>query len=360
MEKESKFESSKHKSSSAYFLKALLVFASERGADIETICKSIDLDVNILASEQARIPLNRINHLWCRIEAALNDPFIGLHFGLSFGKHAEGHFLFTIMKNSETFKDALNSFIRYHCLITDIVKPVYSITDRKIYLELENRFNNIPITRHISEAVLSLMATVFRKITFEEIVLEKIYFIHSATGNLTEYMKVFGKEPVFNSDKNCIVFDESALSYTFPLAHHEFGTRLRDYAEKLENQLYISKKYNEKILLLLENKIHNGDDCSLAAVAEIFNMSIRHLQDKLKEEGFTYQILLDKARKGIALHYIQNEEVMFCDIAFLLGFSEQSSFNHAFKKWTGLTPREYKETVTGRSEATAAQKIPKT
>jgi AraC-like DNA-binding protein len=61
----------------------------------------------------------------------------------------------------------------------------------------------------------------------------------------------------------------------------------------------------------------------------------------LKDEKTTYQKLLAAVRKEIALSYLKEKEATICDIAFLLGFSEQSAFNHAFKRWTGFTPREY-------------------
>ncbi len=354
------FESLKQESSSAYMLKALIVFSSERGVDTETILNANNFDVKLLDDEQARIPLAVFNQLWKEIAEVLHDPFLGLHFGEAFGKQGEGHFLFVIMKNCETLHKAIKSLLRFHSLMTDIVKPSLSIINGKAHIELENKFNNTAISRHLSDAVLSLLATVLRKITNDEIVFENIYISHSTVDDSDEYTKIFGKKPIFKSDKNCIVFDESELNRTFPLAHHEFGTQLQEFAEKLENQLYQSKKYNDKILIILEKNILKGEDCSIKTVANTYNMSIRHLQNKLKEEGFTYQILLDKARKGIALHYLQNGEVMFCDIAFLLGFSEQSSFNHAFKKWTGLTPREYKETIFGRTGAVISQKISKT
>ncbi|MBC2713844.1 MAG: helix-turn-helix domain-containing protein [Desulfobacteraceae bacterium] len=48
-------------------------------------------------------------------------------------------------------------------------------------------------------------------------------------------------------------------------------------------------------------------------------------------------------RKETALAYLKDPEISICDIALLLGFSEQSAFNHAFKRWTGTTPGKYKK-----------------
>lgn len=330
---------------SVYLLKALILFSSERGADTSAVLKAINFDEGLLSNEQERVPLTVLNELWSAIENVLHDPCLGLHFGEAFGEHGGGHFLFTIMKNSESLHNAIRLLIRYHGLMLDIVKLTLTVRDGKACLGLENQFYNEISARHLSDTVMSLLVTDLKKLTNNEIFFEKIYFTHPADDNQDEYIRVFGRKPVFSSDKNYIVFDESELERTLPWAQREFGSHLRNYAEKLEHELYKEKKLNERVMIFLEKNILKGGDFSLPAVADTFSMSIRHLQNKLKEEGVTFQILLDNARREIALRHLQNEDVMFCDLAFLLGYSEQSSFNHAFKKWTGMTPGEYRERI---------------
>jgi AraC-like DNA-binding protein len=63
----------------------------------------------------------------------------------------------------------------------------------------------------------------------------------------------------------------------------------------------------------------------------------------LAREGTSFQILLDDVRKSIALTYMEQERIPITEIAFLVGFAETSSFSRVFRKWTGLSPREYRE-----------------
>ncbi|MFN2165755.1 MAG: helix-turn-helix domain-containing protein, partial [Anaerolineae bacterium] len=65
-------------------------------------------------------------------------------------------------------------------------------------------------------------------------------------------------------------------------------------------------------------------------------------RDKLREEGTTYRTVLDELRQETALHYLERQDVPTVDVAFLLGFSEQSAFNHAFRRWTGTSPQQYR------------------
>lgn len=84
-----------------------------------------------------------------------------------------------------------------------------------------------------------------------------------------------------------------------------------------------------------------GEKPLLVAISAELAVSSRTLQNKLRNENTTYQSLLGRVRKGLALEYLQKPEYGVCEIAFLLGFSKHSAFNHVFKRWTGDSPSEY-------------------
>ena len=130
---------------------------------------------------------------------------------------------------------------------------------------------------------------------------------------------------------------------------------MEQFAQKLLDRLYVSDVWSDKVVRLLGQLLVRGEDISIENVAKNLAMSVRNLQIKLKDEGASYRRLLDAVRKEIALSYLKENEVSVCDIAFLLGFSEQSAFNHAFKRWTGINPRQYLKKV----ERSKSQKVEK-
>ncbi len=75
-------------------------------------------------------------------------------------------------------------------------------------------------------------------------------------------------------------------------------------------------------------------------VAGQLNMSVRSLQRRLKEAGTTFRTLLEAVRKDLAATYIRDPDIELVEVAFLLGFSDQSAFSRAFKRWTGCSPSE--------------------
>jgi len=80
-------------------------------------------------------------------------------------------------------------------------------------------------------------------------------------------------------------------------------------------------------------------------VASALNLSIRSMQRRLKEHKTSFRLLLDGVREKLAKQYIKNPVNRMSDVAFLLGFSEQSAFSRAFKKWTGKSPIEYRNSL---------------
>lgn len=71
-------------------------------------------------------------------------------------------------------------------------------------------------------------------------------------------------------------------------------------------------------------------------------MSPRTLQRRLSEHGVLFNDVLDTMRFGVAKSYLAEKDIAGTEVAYLLGFAEQSSFNRAFKRWCGQTPTEFR------------------
>ena len=86
-----------------------------------------------------------------------------------------------------------------------------------------------------------------------------------------------------------------------------------------------------------------GGDPRLETVARRLAMSPRSLQRRLREQGgVAFNDVLDEMRYSAARSYLGQGDVAGAEVAYLLGFADQSSFNRAFKRWSGQTPTDYR------------------
>ena len=72
-------------------------------------------------------------------------------------------------------------------------------------------------------------------------------------------------------------------------------------------------------------------------------MSLRSFQRKLSESGTSYSDVLQQVRHDMARHYLQSPNYQVLQVAYVLGFSDPSNFSRAFRRWTGLTPNQYRQ-----------------
>lgn len=106
------------------------------------------------------------------------------------------------------------------------------------------------------------------------------------------------------------------------------------------------KEQNRDIVQQLQAILPEALSCQEFRIEEVamrLHISGRTLQRKLKEAGYNYQTVLDSSRQKIAERYLLDTELSLAEIAFLIGYREQSSFNHAFRGWKGITPSQFRE-----------------
>jgi AraC-like DNA-binding protein len=115
------------------------------------------------------------------------------------------------------------------------------------------------------------------------------------------------------------------------------GNLLASYRERMN----LANEVRERIARTLPN-----GEPALATVAAELGLTGRVLQNRLKEAGSHFTELVDEVRAQLARDYLSDSKYTLIDVAFLLGFSEQSSFSRAFRRWTGQAPVDYRKNQT--------------
>jgi AraC-like DNA-binding protein len=173
----------------------------------------------------------------------------------------------------------------------------------------------------------------------------EIRFAHCRPTDVSEHQRIFGAVVHFAHPESEIVFDSAYLQLPISAADEELLGVLEQYAERLLRRIRPAQNWSAKVTELLSRTLCDGKP-SLSQVAKLLALSQRSLQTKLKEEGTTYQALLDSVRQQLATAYLRDDKLSLAEISYLIGFADQSAFNHAFRKWTGDSPLRFR----GRSE----------
>lgn len=159
----------------------------------------------------------------------------------------------------------------------------------------------------------------------------------------TEYLQqLFKCKLSFKQPKNSFRFPASYLQS--PLVHTEDS--LKDFLRNAPYHLLASNEKDDTSIIAQMKRIVGNDFSrdfpSVVVMSEQLNMSVRTLRRRLKELGSTYQQFKDGLRCDAAMTYLNRPELKINAVSALLGFDEPSAFHRSFKKWTGLTPGDYR------------------
>ena len=94
----------------------------------------------------------------------------------------------------------------------------------------------------------------------------------------------------------------------------------------------------------LEQCLPNGEP-SAEALAHGLHLSLRSLQRHLSEEGSSYEQVLAETRHALAVQHLGEADCSISEVAYLLGFADSSSFSRAFKRWSGQSPSQYRDSL---------------
>lgn len=176
----------------------------------------------------------------------------------------------------------------------------------------------------------------------KNIELIEVSFQAPAPAKLSYLQQLFKCNLRFEQPANSFRFPASLLQA--PLVHTEES--LKDFLRDAPYHLLASNEEDDKSIVAQMKRIIGNDFSrdfpSVVEMASHLNMSVRTLRRRLKDVGTTYQQFKDGLRRAAAISYLNRPELKINAVSALLGFDEPSAFHRSFKKWTGLTPGEYR------------------
>ena len=266
------------------------------------------------------------------------DPLFALHYGERFGP-LQTNLLFYVYSNAPTLKSAIEVAVRYSRLVVRISSSFSVHGDVGTF-----EFCCEPpqeIFMHKDCASMARWLKLFQAVLGDDWKPVSAGFAHSRPDDISEYARLFGENLAFDQPTNSIKLDANALATPMPEADAGLFEVLRSYCEQLLKELGDDDDPLQKIRTYIADNL-SGGLLSPADIATGTGLTIDELRTILKSRNISFRDLQDELRKGLAARYLTETDLRCGEIAFLLGFSEQSAFTRAVRRWFGMSPLEYR------------------
>jgi AraC-like DNA-binding protein len=244
--------------------------------------------------------------------------------------------------NARTVEAALRAKFEFLPLITNAIEWTLDLNHEEAALTLHERPARPPLAP-VAEYLLAARHVFFRRFASPAWALRLVTFRHKAPERLEPYQAVFGVIPQFESAFDQLVFDRSLLDAPMKSRDDALSELLRRYAEPAVKSVSRPASVGARV----EASLQSGLDPGVTTLARELGMSARTLQRSLSGEGTSYAEIAARARRAAAERLLRRRELAIAEVAYALGFNDPSAFHHAFVRWTGSTPGDFRSRHLG-------------
>lgn len=294
------------------------------------------LDPEVMKNPNARYPDDALLRLLRAAVEASGDEAFGLRLARCTAPttlHALGFSLLA----SETLLAALQRLVRYYRIVADGVTFNLEQDRREYHCIVSFATGADPVR---VDALAALLVDLGRRLIGPGFVPRAIELERVHPDRPQAHAERLGVAPTFGAEGTRLVLERAEIEAVLPTGNAELAYQndkiVADYLARFD-----AARLSERVRAIFTERLVTGK-FSEEQIADQLNLSLRSLQRRLREEQTSYQQLLDETRLELALQYINRTRLSVAQIAPLLGFSDSSNFNRAFKRWLGISPSRYR------------------
>ena len=313
--------------------------AEQFGGDRLRILSKVGLTEDLFTNPSNKISIAHTMEVWRAIIEETGREDIGLKCGQQVKFPTLG-VLGYVMMNSDSMGQAVDKLCKYQRLVASLAFWEKSQEFGYTTYELQLMEPWEPLFRYTIDFMVIGVTGFIKDNTARALLPTEIALNYEPT-NQEPYHEIFSPAQIrFNSPSIYIKYLTQDLNNPILGSNHEM---LQYFEQLLADKVYahdavnlVSRKVRETIRKSLTAEIP-----SVQNVARELTMSVRSLQQHLKQEGYSYRSLLREVRRDLAIEQLKRGKLSITDITFLAGFSDISVFSRNFKKWTGLSPSQF-------------------
>jgi len=325
---------------SAGLARGFLGFAVSHGAAENALSAAAGIDPTQLDDPDNRVPLGAYVKLVRAAKAMTGEPALPLAFAEAIDL-SEYSVVGLLANAAETMMDSFIQLNRYGQLVVEVdigVGPRFTYEPRESGVWLIDQRRDPNAFWELTETTFTRMITGPRRFLPRPHVLE-VQVTHPEPPHRADYERIWQCPIQFDAPWNAMRMDASLATHRVRLEpQYVFGV-LSKHADQLLKDLKSAKTTRGRVESLLMPILHTGE-ISMDAIAAKLGQGRQTLYRNLKDEGVTFERVLDDLRQKLALHYLEGKRVSVNETAYLVGFSDPSAFSRAFKRWTGKSPSQ--------------------
>ncbi len=287
-----------------------------------------------------RISIHQDQQIMKNIIQFSQNPHVAIDSGQQARISTYGYLGFTLMccKNfreaveiAETFWEVTGPMFSYTLLIDD--KHAMLRYGNRLYME-EN------LLRFRTELGFSTLKSLGNQLLKNKLPLAMMHLTYPAPPHYKYYQEIFQCPVLFDQEYNQIIIDNETANSPLPQANPQALNDCLQFCREMMVQLQLEDSLISKVYQRLLQS--DGTFPDSQTVADELNLTPRGLHRKLKDLGTSFQQILNRVRKQMAIKYLETTDLPVDKIADLTGYGEASNFRAAFKKWTGKSPNEFR------------------
>jgi AraC-like DNA-binding protein len=313
-----------------------LFYLDRHGIDAEPFLSAAGLSRSQLVQEASGASVAAQHRLLELAAVEANDPLLGLHVAAELDLREIG-LLFYLAASARTVSDALEYLARYAATANEEIRLEISHTEDQAVLTFRQVAGVGEPRRQFSELIALAFNRVLRKVTNRDFAPVRITFAHGRNSRLRELHRLLRCPVEFAQPSDSWVLPQRVMEFPILSEDSQLLKILETHADDLMSKRRTSTGLRAMVESHLLNILPTGN-VQAAETARLLGMSVRSLTRQLAQEGTTFGEVLDQLRNRLALQYLEDEHVSLQQAAWLLGYSESAAFNHAFKRWTGISP----------------------
>ncbi len=245
------------------------------------------------------------------------------------------------MKSATTLRHAYERAVRYAKVLTSVAR--YELRDGSQSTALvHHRAGERRLGLYLSnEATLASLYTLAGEITAQPITPQCVHFSHPAPANPTAHEHFFGCAVHFGAAEDSLVFEQAAMQTTSRIGDVSVSRYIDAHLDAELTQIQEPISLERRVQTLIAQSLSEGVP-AISTIAGELGISGRSLQRRLMAKGQSFQGLIGSTRRRLAESLLRDSDYPLIEIAFLSGFSEQSAFQRAFRRWSGQTPGAFR------------------